>query len=39
MWSIYDTCILLSGIITAAIAVIPIRGIDTRTRLLAGLVW
>lgn len=37
MWSIYDTCILMSGITTAAIAVVPIKGIEMRTRLLAGL--
>ncbi|WP_395245248.1 hypothetical protein ACGGZK_05440 [Agromyces sp. MMS24-K17] len=32
MWSIYDTCILVSGLITAAIAVLPVKGIPPRTR-------
>ncbi len=38
MWSIYDTCILLSGVITAVIAVLPLSGIAMRTRAGAGLV-
>ncbi len=38
MWSIYDTCILLSGVITSVIAVLPLRGIPIRTRAIAGLV-
>lgn len=38
MWSIYDTCILLSGVITAAIAVLPLTGIPVRTRTGAGLI-
>ncbi len=38
MWSIYDTCILLSGVITAVIAVLPLSGIPMRTRAGAGLV-
>ncbi len=38
MWSIYDTCILLSGVITAVIAVLPLSGIPMRTRTGAGLV-
>lgn len=27
MWSIYDTCILISGVIIAAIAVVPVSGV------------
>lgn len=32
MWSIYDTCILVSGVIIAAIAVVPVSGIGFRNR-------
>ncbi len=36
MWSIYDTFMLLAGIITAAIAVIPIPTIPAKTRAVSG---
>lgn len=38
MWSVYDTMILLSGVITAAIALAPVAGIPQKTRLLSGLI-
>lgn len=38
MWSIYDTCILISGVIIAAIAVVPVSGVGGRTRGGAALV-
>lgn len=38
MWSTYDTCILLSGVITAATAALWLTGIPVRTRSGAGLI-
>jgi len=38
MWSTYDTFLLLAGLITAAIAVIPIPTIPAKTRAIAGVV-
>ncbi|MEA5456402.1 hypothetical protein SPF06_16835 [Sinomonas sp. JGH33] len=35
-WSIYDFLMLLSGIITLVIVVVPVRGIPARTRMAAG---
>jgi hypothetical protein len=35
-WSIYDTLLLLSGLITAAIAFLPIPTIPSKTRAIAG---
>lgn len=37
-WSIYDTVLLVTGVLTAAIALIPIETIPARTRLTAGLI-
>ncbi len=36
MWSIYDTLVLLTGIIVAAIAIVPVNGIPAGTRLKSG---
>lgn len=33
MWSVYDTLVLLTGIIVAAIAILPVAGIPAGTRL------
>lgn len=38
MWSIYDTFLLLTGVITAVIAVLPMPGIPTKTRATSGVV-
>lgn len=38
MWSIYDTLILLTGLLTAAIAVLPVDGIPSRTRVTSGVI-
>jgi hypothetical protein len=37
-WSIYDTLLLLAGLITAAIAFIPLPTIPSKTRVIAGAV-
>ncbi len=37
-WSIYDTFLLLSGLITVAIAIIPIPTIPAKTRVTSGAV-
>ncbi|NLA35770.1 MAG: hypothetical protein GX868_08775 [Actinobacteria bacterium] len=37
-WSVYDTFLLLSGLITAAIAFVPIPTIPSKTRVTAGAV-
>lgn len=38
MWSIYDTMILVSGLIVLAVAILPVQGIPQRTRVVSGLV-
>ncbi len=38
MWSIYDTLILVTGILTVAIAAIPLGAIEPKMRLTAGLI-
>lgn len=35
MWSIYDTLILITGLLTAGIAAIPIEAIEKKTRMVA----
>lgn len=37
MWSIYDTLLLVSGLITAAIALLPIPEVKAKTRATAAL--
>ncbi len=37
MWSIYDTMILLTGIIAGVTAILPISGISAKTRMGAAL--
>lgn len=37
-WSVYDTLLLLAGLITAAIAFVPISTIPSKTRVIAGVV-
>ncbi len=36
MWSVYDTLILITGVLTAAIALIPMVGIEKKTRVTAA---
>ncbi|QPE04977.1 hypothetical protein IT882_02315 [Microbacterium schleiferi] len=35
MWSVYDTLILITGLLTAAIAAIPVEAIEKKTRIIA----
>lgn len=38
MWSIYDTCILITGVISLVVAVAPLQGISPKHRLIGGAV-
>lgn len=38
MWSIYDTMILATGLITLVIVILPVAGIPAATRLWAGVI-
>lgn len=38
MWSIYDTMILITGLITLVIVILPVVGIPAATRLWAGVI-
>lgn len=38
MWSIYDTMILVTGLITLVIIIVPVAGIPAATRLWAGVI-
>ncbi|MET4160029.1 hypothetical protein [Agromyces sp. PvR057] len=38
MWSIYDTCILITGMISLIVAVVPVHGISSKHRVIGGAV-